>query len=81
MSLDIPKELSVAGYDNIPLAQQIYPSLTTVNQPLSTMAERAALLLIEGLKSDGAGPGPTMIKGDIVVRESTGQAPYWARTR
>jgi DNA-binding LacI/PurR family transcriptional regulator len=32
LNIDIPGQLSVAGFDNISLAQQIYPSLTTIHQ-------------------------------------------------
>ena len=45
-NIEIPGQLSVAGFDDIALARQIYPSLTTIRQPLSKMAERAADALI-----------------------------------
>ena len=75
MSIDIPGQLSVAGFDNIPLSQQIYPALTTVNQPLASMAERAASLLIRNLKKDSRDVDPLLVPGNIEVRESTGPAP------
>jgi len=75
MKVDVPGELSIAGFDNIPLAQQIYPALTTVNQPLRQMADRAARLLIQSLQSNASIGEPVMVEGEIVVRESTGPAP------
>jgi LacI family transcriptional regulator len=47
LGIKVPSELSVAGCDDVALAQQIYPSLSTIRQPLSAMAERAATALIE----------------------------------
>src|SRR5262249_23623596 len=38
LGLDVPGELSVIGYDNLPLAAWTAPALTTINQPLQDMA-------------------------------------------
>ena len=75
MKIDVPGEVSVAGFDNIPLAQQIFPSLTTVNQPLQQMAEKAGRMLIGSLKPAAGKPATETVPGEIVVRESTGPAP------
>ena len=68
----VPEDLSVAGFDDIPLAQQIFPALTTVRQPLREMAEHAAGMLIENLRTPTTTPGPDTVEGEIVVRDSTG---------
>ncbi|MEM1174673.1 MAG: LacI family DNA-binding transcriptional regulator [Pseudomonadota bacterium] len=67
----IPDELSVAGCDDISLAQQIYPSLTTVRQPLFEMAEAAARVLTR----DKDEKGILTVPAELKVRESTGPAP------
>ena len=73
--IEIPGQLSVAGFDDISLAQQIHPSLTTIRQPLSKMAELAAEALIsdpgDGSKLKGTDVVPAILK----IRESTGPAP------
>ena len=51
MGIKIPDELSVAGFDDIPLAQQIYPALTTIRQPVRKMAEAATEILTAKLRS------------------------------
>jgi LacI family transcriptional regulator len=43
LGIKVPQALSVAGCDDISLARQVYPALTTINQPLSAMAETAAI--------------------------------------
>jgi LacI family transcriptional regulator len=74
MGISVPDELSVAGYDDISLAQQIYPSLTTIRQPLAEMAECAANAIIAAGK-DGLPAGTEVIPASIQLRESTGPAP------
>ncbi len=64
----IPDDMSVAGFDDIALAAQIYPSLTTVHQPLVEMARTAAQMLLEGAAADSR---VVMVPGRIVTREST----------
>jgi LacI family transcriptional regulator len=71
----IPDELSVAGCDDIALAQQIYPSLTTIRQPLNAMARAASKALIDGAHGAPHEPGLETIPGTIELRESTGPAP------
>ncbi|MDH4109584.1 MAG: LacI family DNA-binding transcriptional regulator [Gammaproteobacteria bacterium] len=71
----IPERLSVAGFDDVPLARQIYPSLTTVNQPLAKMAEHAARRLIRMLHSGEASLDLEVIPSALVLRDSTGLAP------
>jgi len=75
MGIRIPQELSVAGCDDISLAQQIYPTLTTIRQPLRSMAEAASRALIDGARGAPHEPGLETIPGTIEVRESTGPAP------
>jgi LacI family transcriptional regulator len=44
--LDLPSQLSVAGFDDAPVASMIWPELTTVRQPVAAMARIAADLII-----------------------------------
>lgn len=75
LGIDVPGELSIAGFDDIPLARQVFPNLTTIRQPLSTMAERAASMLIEG-RSNAANTSATeIVPATLQIRESTGPAP------
>ena len=58
MGIDVPSQLSVAGFDDSSLAQQIFPALTTVRQPLvSAMAAIAAQALIDNRGNGGPSPG------------------------
>lgn len=77
LGVDVPGQLSLAGCDDISLARQLCPTLTTIRQPLSAMAEEAARLLI-GESRDQAGEHPIVIvPATLKIRESTGPAPGW----
>ncbi len=46
--MTLPRDLSVAGFDDTPLASQLWPPLTTVRQPTRELAYAAASLLFDG---------------------------------
>jgi LacI family transcriptional regulator len=71
LGLRIPGDLSVIGYDNLPLAAWTCPALTTVNQPLQEMAGTATRILLDLIR--GQDPKATRVDfvAELVVREST----------
>jgi LacI family transcriptional regulator len=77
--LDVPGDLSVAGFDDTPLASMIWPELTTVRRPISDMAREAVRLLIEQIRAKRSGkPQPAQHKimdFTLVKRGSSAQAP------
>lgn len=75
LGVDVPGQLSIAGCDDISLASQLCPTLTTIRQPLSSMAERAALVLIGNAQDESPLQGAEIVPATIEVRESTGPAP------
>jgi LacI family transcriptional regulator len=48
--MDVPKDLSVVGFDDTPLASTVWPELTTVRQPIAAMAEAAINLLLHKIR-------------------------------
>jgi LacI family transcriptional regulator len=75
LDVDVPGQLSVAGCDDISLARQLCPTLTTIRQPLSRMAERAALVLIGHGNDESPLQGSEIVPAAIEIRESTGPVP------
>lgn len=71
VGLRVPEDLSLVGFDNLPLGQWSSPALTTVDQPLIEMAEVAVEILLES-GQDGLGPVRRVeLATNLVVREST----------
>lgn len=75
LGFDVPRQLSVAGFDDIALARQVDPALTTIRQPLVQMAERAASILIKGNGNKIDATASESVAASIKIRESTGPAP------
>ncbi|ADG09871.1 LacI family DNA-binding transcriptional regulator [Caulobacter segnis] len=76
MRLDVPAQLSIAGFDDTPGARITWPQLTTVRQPIAAMAGAAADMLMSGVEHEEGEPPPSrLLDFELVVRESTGQAP------
>lgn len=75
LGITVPGQLSVAGYDDNALARQMHPPLTTIRQPLSQMAERAAQALISQLRQDPPAKGTEVVPASLQIRESTGPVP------
>ncbi|UYO97202.1 LacI family DNA-binding transcriptional regulator [Microbacterium sp. M28] len=69
--LRIPEDLSVVGYDNLPITEWMSPPLTTVNQPLREMGSLAAQMLLT--LAEGRTPSSTRVDlmTELVVRDST----------
>lgn len=77
--LAIPGDISVAGFDDTPLSEIVWPPLTTVHQPIKQIGQAAAELLI-GAIVRGSGPGNVqserrLVDFYVVERDSTGAPP------
>lgn len=73
--LSVPQQLSVAGFEDIPLASQVWPALTTVDQPVSEMANLAARLLLDQIEEKRPEQELYLVESTLQVRQTTGPAP------
>jgi LacI family transcriptional regulator len=48
--LDVPRDLSVVGFDDTPTATTVWPELTTIRQPIAAMAGTAIELLLRNIR-------------------------------
>ncbi len=65
----VPDDVSVVGFDDSWIARTVWPSLTTIYQPISEMAYAATMILIDRNRPEDA-PGDTMLDYALVVRNS-----------
>lgn len=68
--LAVPRDLSVCGFDDTPIARHIYPALTTVRQPTAEMGRLATLQLLERIRAPDAGR-MIHVEHTLLFREST----------
>jgi len=67
----VPEEVAVVGFDDVPLASQTDPQLTTVRQPLREMGAAAARMLMAHFAGEPLPDEAAVIPTDLVVRGST----------
>ena len=73
LGLEVPGDLSVGGFDDIPEAARSQPPLTTVRQPLVDKGLLAGDRLFKLI--DGSEPPDAVLPVQLVARDSTGPAP------
>ncbi|MDT0347607.1 LacI family DNA-binding transcriptional regulator [Streptomyces litchfieldiae] len=80
LGFEVPRDLSVIGYDDLPLGELVYPQLTTVHQDLIQLGRAAVAAMFRQLDADRDEESPTPVPDpevnppELVIRESTGPA-------
>lgn len=67
--VEVPEDISIVGFDDIPLAEQVYPGLSTISQNIPLRGKMAVEMLqnqIEG-KTEG---GSVLLPAQLIERES-----------
>lgn len=76
--LNVPRDVSIVGFDDVALATNIWPELTTVRQPIAQMAETAVGMLLARLRKrggDGVEAEELVLPHELIERESSGMLP------
>jgi LacI family transcriptional regulator len=68
----VPEDVSVVGFDDVPIAVFSNPALTTVRQPLEEMGRIAARTLIDRIEKRAEFQPEIVIEPELIVRNSTG---------
>ncbi|MFZ6757434.1 LacI family DNA-binding transcriptional regulator [Undibacterium sp. Ji50W] len=69
--LKVPDDVSVIGFDDIPTASYVFPTLTTMRQPFIEMANRAVSEVVEIIQGREIKAAKIAFPMDIVIRNST----------
>jgi DNA-binding LacI/PurR family transcriptional regulator len=71
----VPNDVSIVGFDDIPLASYFDPPLTTLRQPMHESGQQAARLLVEKIQDPGRPPELVLIHARLVERASCAPPP------
>jgi DNA-binding LacI/PurR family transcriptional regulator len=74
----VPRDISLAGVDDIPSARMMIPALTTIRQPMAAMVQQAFALVVQGAAA--ARGRVVSVQPELIVRESCA-APESKRSR
>lgn len=69
--LRVPEDVSVVGFDDVPMAARFNPPLTTVRQPIFEMGRQAVLALLAIIQNNETGQEIAALPTELVVRAST----------
>lgn len=72
--LRVPEDVSVIGFDDVPLASYVHPQLSTVRHPSRAIAVRAVHKLLNMIETGNFESERDMFATELVVRQSTGPA-------
>jgi DNA-binding LacI/PurR family transcriptional regulator len=79
--LDIPGDVSVVGYDDVPAAAWRSYNLTTVRQPANRMVAATVELLLDKIDNRPTPPGNIEVDGPLVLRGSARVPEGWKNAR
>jgi LacI family transcriptional regulator len=75
LGLRVPADLSVVGFDDIPMANYLIPRLTTSSKDMVRVGREAVRLLLARIRNPDRPPQRVEVQARFIVRESTGPAP------
>jgi LacI family transcriptional regulator len=67
--ISVPEQMSVVGFDDMPIARDVTPPLTTIRLPLAEMGARAMTLALDD-RAPGGGPRREPVGAELIRRES-----------
>lgn len=77
--LEVPRDVSIVGFNDMPFVDEFHPPLTTVRIPHRELGRRAAELLLAALgvstNSEEHPAGTVRLPVELIARESTGRPP------
>jgi LacI family transcriptional regulator len=75
-NLNVPQDISLFGYDNIPLANYLVPRLSTASKDGIKIGQEATRLLLARLQDPDRPRQEIRLPAHLILRESTGPAPF-----
>lgn len=71
LSLSVPEDLALAGFDNAQISKQVWPALTTVGQPVQLIASHSARMLMDRIMGREPSVSQLGIECQLIIRDST----------
>ncbi len=70
--LSVPEEMAIVGFDDIPVARYLVPSLTTMHLPAYELGLRAADMLVKTIQGEEIAKRGVLLDTELIIRESCG---------
>lgn len=72
--LTVGTDVSITGFDNIPIAAHSHPPLTTVDQPIYQIGSMVCEMLAQKIKGEALERSQALLQPELIIRESSGKA-------
>ncbi|MDR3371891.1 LacI family DNA-binding transcriptional regulator [Rhodoferax sp.] len=69
--VQVPSQIAVAGFDDLPWTRLVTPDITVIRQPTNEIGQTALRLLLERVASPDRAVRSVVLRGELVVRGST----------
>ncbi len=76
---DVPGDVSVVGFDDVPEAAYFSPPLTTIRQDFGEVGRCSLALLVDQIESGARAAERHVVEATLIVRDSTQKPPTKAR--
>ena len=76
LKFNVPDDLSIVGFDDIPMANYLIPRLTTVTKDANVSGKKAFEILMRRMQNPDLPRQKIHTSARLIIRESTGQAPF-----
>jgi len=70
LNYDVPKDVSIIGFDNIVISSLVEPQITTVDQNMYRLGENAAKMLLDVIKNNNQQTSIIKLNTQLIIRES-----------
>lgn len=71
LGLELPRDLSILGYDGVLESAVTFPTLSTIAQPIHEMGQIAAMTLIDHMREASKSPRQVVLENTLIQRAST----------
>lgn len=73
--LEVGRDLSITGFDDIQLAEYAHPALTTIRQPAHQLGIMLSDILVRTIEKKPVDAPQVIVKPELVIRQSSGPCP------
>ena len=70
LGISVPEDVRIAGFDDGDIARLMNPPLTTIRQPVKTLARISVASLMQRIRTPGLAPRTILLDTDLVVRST-----------
>ena len=70
--LIVGKDISITGFDDIPMAEHSHPPLTTINQPIYSIGSKVCEMLVKIINEEKIDDRQVLLTPSLIIRQSTG---------